>query len=346
VKTAVVGLGYWGPKLLRNLVEINGADQVVGVDPDCHKLEMISNRHPSINVAPSLTDALHDDDVGAVIISTPVRSHAALSLEAIAAGRHVLVEKPLAGSVDEALDIVLSARDMGVHLMVGHTFLFSPRVRYLAQYLVSDRLGQVQYASSSRLNLGLHRQDANVIWDLAPHDFSILFHLLDEFPILVQTTARRCRHSALPEIAFINLTFPSGAIASVTVSWLAPHKVRKTLIVGERQMIEYDDTRNDEPIKISDRGIALPDSADFGENQLTYRFGDTIAPHVPALEPLSLQLSHFLDCVETGARCESDGWFGLRVVEALDAANRSWQLDGVPVEVHPAGSPVLSTLPS
>jgi predicted dehydrogenase len=341
VKVAVVGLGYWGPKLLRNLVEITSPDRVVAVDSNLSRLEGVTSRYPSIGLQLSLDEALRDDEVEAVVISTPVETHASLSVAAIRAGRHVLVEKPLAGSVADARLLVEHAEHARVCLMVGHTFLFSPRVRYLADYLARGQLGRVQYASSSRLNLGMHRHDANVIWDLAPHDFSILFHLLGETPAAVQTTARCALRPDIPEVAFISLTFPSGAVASVTVSWLAPQKIRKTLIVGERQMIEYDDTRNDEPIKISDRGVALPDSSDFADNQLTYRFGDTIAPHVPHMEPLALQLAHFLDCVDERGRSQhlSDGWFGLRVVESLQAANDSWRMGGVPVEIDPAPTP-------
>jgi predicted dehydrogenase len=244
----------------------------------------------------------------------------------------VLVEKPMAGSVREALEMAELAEARGLALMVGHTFMFSPRIDLLGHYFESGHLGKVHYLTSSRLNLGLVRNDANVIWDLAPHDFSIMFHLLGEAPISVQTSARSVLGER-PDVAFINLQFPSGIVASVTVSWLAPRKVRDLTIVGEQRMVVYDDTQNDEPIKVYDKGVVVPESAEFGEHQLTYRYGDTLVPHVSAAEPLGRQLLHFLEACETGRPTRSDGWFGLRVVEALEAADLSWQLDGAPVNV-------------
>ncbi len=279
-----------------------------------------------------LDDALANAEVGAVIIATPVETHAVLACKALRAGRHVLVEKPMAGSVREALEMAELAEARGLALMVGHTFMFSPRIDLLGHYFESGHLGKVHYLTSSRLNLGLVRNDANVIWDLAPHDFSIMFHLLGEAPISVQTSARSVLGER-PDVAFINLQFPSGIVASVTVSWLAPRKVRDLTIVGEQRMVVYDDTQNDEPIKVYDKGVVVPESAEFGEHQLTYRYGDTLVPHVSAAEPLGRQLLHFLEACETGRPTRSDGWFGLRVVEALEAADLSWQLDGAPVNV-------------
>jgi len=332
MNTAVVGLGYWGPKLLRNLVALHGADQVIAVDGDLARIEALCREYPALSFAVSLEQALDRFDVGAVVVATPVESHAPLTRMALDAGCHVLVEKPLAGSVAEAVDLVGRAERARRVLMAGHTFLFSPRITFISEYLRSGRLGSIHYVTSSRLNLGLHRHDASVIWDLAPHDFSILFHLLGETPVSVQTAARSILQPRLPEVAFMNLTFPSGAVASVTVSWLAPRKVRNTVIVGDQQMIVYDDTQNDEPVKIYDKGLVVPDSSSFADNQLTYRYGDTIAPHVSATEPLAIQLAHFMECAESGRPCISDGWFGLTVVEALEAAQRSWEEGGRPIE--------------
>jgi predicted dehydrogenase len=251
----------------------------------------------------------------------------------LAAGKHAFVEKPLAASSAEATELASMADARGLTLMVGHTFLFSPRVERVAQYLDTGAMGKVHYVISSRLNLGLHRSDANVIWDLAPHDFSIIFHLLKEFPVVAQTMVTSVVRPGMPDVAFINLTFPSGAIAQVTVSWLAPRKERSTVLVGQRNMTVYDDTNADEPIKIYDKGVVVPESADFGENQLTYRYGDMIAPHVPAHEPLARELAHFLECVDSETPCRSDGWFGVQVVRALEAADQSWRRGGLPVAI-------------
>ncbi len=224
---------------------------------------------------------------------------------------------------------------LNVRLMVGHTFLFSPRVERIAELLRRGETGRLQYVTSARLNLGMHRSDVNVIWDLAPHDFSVIFYLLGEFPQSVQTMAKGIVHQGSPDVAFINLTFPSGTIASVSVSWLAPRKVRNTVLVGDKAMIDYDDTRADEPVKIYHKGLAEPlDTAAFGANQLTYRYGDTVAPYVPADEPLAREIDHFFSFMEGGAPI-SDGWFGCHVVRALAAADSSWREGGLPVPIAP-----------
>ncbi|MDP9418713.1 MAG: Gfo/Idh/MocA family oxidoreductase [Actinomycetota bacterium] len=335
-KVAVVGLGYWGPNLLRNLVTLRGPECVVVVERSLERIAAVATQYPSITCSTSLDQVLDDEDVGAVVLATPVATHAELALAALDAGRHVLVEKPLAASVTDAVAVVERAEKHQRVLMVGHTFLFSPRVELMAQYLAEGRLGRVQYATSSRLNLGLHQRDVGVIWDLASHDFSILFHLLGEFPVSVQTAGRGMVRRDNLDVAFITLTFPSGILASVDVSWLAPRKVRNTVVVGNRQMMVYDDLDNEGPIKIYDKGVVIPDPENFGEHQLTYRHGDILAPFVPPREPLAQELAHFLDCIggEAPRPCRSDGHFGLRVVEALEAAERSWRQGGRPVAVE------------
>ena len=331
---ALVGLGYWGAKLLRNLTVMLGPEGVVGVDRDLQRREAAARQYPRLALVSSMEEALAYGDVDSVVVATPLETHARLTRQALEAGRHVLVEKPLAGSVSEALELCQIAEGRGLTLMVGHTFLFSPRVHRVADSVHQGQIGRVHYATSSRLALGLHRRDANVIWDLAPHDFSIVCHLLKEFPLEVQTAARSLSRDGLPDVAFINLTFPSGAVAAVAVSWVAPRKVRNTVVVGERGMIVYDDTEPDEPVKIYDRGVETVESDNFGEHQLTYRYGDTISPHVSAHEPLALELEHFLSCARSQS-CLSDGWFGLQIVRVLDAADRSWRSGGRPMAIAP-----------
>jgi predicted dehydrogenase len=333
MRIAVVGLGYWGPKLLRSLAVLWGEDRIVAVDICSERLAAVRMSHPQVRCVETLQEALTDPRVKAVIISTPLSTHAELARMAMSAGCAVLVEKPLAGSVADARDLVEQAAAGGHLLMVAHTFLFSPRIQWLGEYIRSGELGDVLYATSSRLNLGLHRSDASVIWDLAPHDFSILFHLLGEFPRTVQTSARSIAREGTCDVAFMNLSFDSGIIASVDVSWMAPRKIRNTALVGDRKMAVYDDTDNEAPVKIYDRGITRSESQDFGEHQLTYRYGDTVSPYISPREPLGGELSHFLDCVLNGTPCLSDGWFGLRIVEALEAAENSRMLGGAPAEV-------------
>jgi predicted dehydrogenase len=333
MRIAVVGLGYWGPKLLRSLAVLWDVRRIVAVDHCPDRLAAVRISHPQVRCVATLDEALTDPTVKAVIIATPLSTHAELARKVMSAGRAVLVEKPLAASVVEARELVKQAAAGGHVLMVAHTFLFSPRVQWLADYIGRGELGDVLYATSSRLNLGLHRSDASVIWDLAPHDFSILFHLLGEFPRTVQTSARSIASEGYCDVAFMNLSFDSGIIASVDVSWMAPRKIRNTALVGDRKMAVYDDTDNEAPVKIYDRGIILNESADYGENQLTYRFGDTVSPYISAREPLAGELSHFLDCVLNGAACRSGGAFGLRIVEVLEAAENSRRLGGAPAEI-------------
>lgn len=337
-KLALVGLGYWGEKLLRNMATLLDQRDVVAVDVASERLQMLRSAYPGVTFRNSMDAALEDDEVSAVIIATPVVTHARLALQALDAGRHVFIEKPLAASADEARAIARLGDDRHLTVMAGHTFLFSPRVEAVKAALDRGQLGRLHYATTSRLNLGLYRRDIDVVWDLAPHDFSIVFHLLGERPTVVQTTAQSSV-GTVPDVAFISLTFPSGAIASVLVSWRSPRKVRNTVLVGESGMIVYDDTQPDEPVKIYDRGVVREESASFGEHQLTYRFGDTVAPYISAQEPLARELEHFLACVNDGQRCRSDGWFGFEVVRALEAAERSWRLGGLPVALDASERP-------
>lgn len=339
MKIALIGLGYWGEKILRNLITIVGPQAVVAIDQKLDCLNSAAKLYPGATFSTTV-DAIDAADVAAVIVATPVESHAQLARRALEAGRHVLVEKPLAASSVDAVRLADLAAKRRLTLMVGHTFLFSPRVQAIADALSTGQIGELQYITTSRLNLGLYRQDINVIWDLAPHDFSILFHLLREYPTQIHTSARSSVPGGIADVAFMNLVFPSGVIASSVVSWRAPRKVRNTMLVGDRGMIAYDDTNPDEPVKLYDRGLVVTDSASFGENQLTYRYGDTIAPHVAPHEPLMLELEHFIRCCTTGERCLSDGWFAVEVVKALEAADRSWRNGSLPVELR---SPLTAT---
>jgi predicted dehydrogenase len=319
------------------LSQIVGASNVVAVDSDPSRHDRAAALAPGVRLRRSLDEALDDPEVFAVVVATPLATHAALAEQAMAGGRHVLVEKPLAQSPQEAEHLTELAESNGLTLMTGHTFLFSPRVERIRDMVQSGGMGNVHYVTSARLNLGMHRSDANVIWDLAAHDFSIVFHILGEFPIAAHTVAHGIISPDLPEVAFIDLTFRSGVIASVQVAWLAPRKVRNTVIVGERNMVVYDDTNGEEPVKVYDRGVILPDGEiGFGEHQLTYRYGDTTALYVPPAEPLALEVEHFLEGARTGRPRRSDGRFGTEVVKVLAAADRSRLCGGeVPVVSTP-----------
>ncbi|MDZ7675017.1 MAG: Gfo/Idh/MocA family oxidoreductase [Acidimicrobiales bacterium] len=341
MKIALVGIGYWGSKLLRNLVALVGVENVVAVDPHVDRLSQALAEYPGINGEFEVTAALADPDVSGVVIATPPATHAALAEQALRAGKHVFVEKPMTTSVADSTRLVDLAANCGLTLMVGHTFLFSPRVQWMRDHIRRGEAGAIHYVTSSRLNLGIHQSDANVVWDLGPHDISIIQYLLDEVPSEVRCSARGLAVPEVPDVAFIDLAFPSGVIASIQVSWMAPKKVRNLTLVGDRDMLVYDDTDGEEPVKVYNRGVDRADSSDFGENQLTYRFGDTIVPHIDAAEPLRRELQEFLGAVEYGTTPLSDGTFGLGVVATLEAADRSLRARGELVEV---GMPKLVDL--
>jgi predicted dehydrogenase len=278
MKLALVGLGYWGSKVLRNMVTLLGPQGVVAVDASTALVEWAAASYPGLTCRATLEEALADDEVVGVVIATPVASHAALTETALRAGRAVLVEKPLAGATAAARRLAQLADDLGQLLMVGHTFLFSPRLAVIRSYIDDGTLGPIHYATMSRFALGPYRSDVNVIWDLAPHDVSILCYLLGEFPATVRTSGRSITRPGSPDVAFMTMEFPSGVVAEISVSWLAPRKVRNTIIVGDTRMLVYDDMDADEPIKLHDKRFVLPEGDCFGAHHLTFRRGDTVAP--------------------------------------------------------------------
>ena len=263
LRTAVVGLGYWGPNLVRVLQELPGSTAVAVFDRRPEALAAIAARYPSVRIASTYDEICEDDEIDAVAIATPVSSHYALAITALEAGKHVFVEKPLAASVEEACALIELARRQELTLMPGHTFIYSPPVNMGRELIRGGDLGEIYFISTSRVNLGLHQPDVSVVWDLGPHDFSILQYWLGEMPVRVSAVSRGCVIADTPDVAFINLEFPSGTIAHVELSWLAPSKLRRTAIVGSKKMLVYDDTSS-EPIRIFDSGADLPDPETFG----------------------------------------------------------------------------------
>ena len=339
VRVAVVGVGYWGPNLVRNLIEYDGAEVAYVCDRDPAALARVARRYPSLRTTTALDLVLGDDGVDAIAIATPVSTHHRLAGDALRAGKHVLVEKPLAASVAEAVDLIELARQRGLVLMPGHTFLYSPPVNLVCDYIAAGELGEILFVSTSRVNLGIHQPDVSVVWDLGPHDFSILRYWLGEPPTTVNAISRGCVLPSVPDIAFVNLEFPSGTIAHVELSWLAPSKLRRTTVVGSRKMVVYDDTST-EPVRLFDSGVALRDPQSFGEYRLTYRTGSIVSPRVEPVEPLLLEVGDFVRSVGTGCTPRSDPDLGLDVVLTIEAAQRSLTAGGTPVEVE--RSPSLS----
>ena len=323
VKTGVIGLGYWGPNLLRNLYSNKRRGELVICDSNPVRLEKIRSRYPDVSFTPNCQDLFDDSSLDAVVIATNVSSHYPLAKKALLAGKHVFVEKPFAASIAEAEELVDLGRSKGLVTMVGHTFMFSPPVIKTKEIIDSGELGDIHFITSSRVNLGLHQKDVSVIWDLAPHDFSMLFYWLGEEPSTVSAFGHAYVLDGIPDVAFINLAFPSGAIANVQVAWLAPSKLRRTVIVGSRKMLVYDDTEPIEKIKIYDKGVDVIEPETFGEYQLTYRTGDIVSPKLLAGEPLAAEMEEFLSCIETGNNPKSSGEEGLAVVRALELADAS-----------------------
>lgn len=320
---ALIGHGYWGPNLLRNYMELPGAAVKLVCDQRQDALDRARIRYPALRVTTDLDEVLGDDEIDAVLIATPISTHFPLAKAALRAGKHVFVEKPMTAAPADAVELVELADDSGLTLMVGHTFVFSPPVRKVKEIIESGDLGDVHFITSSRVNLGLHQKDVSVIWDLATHDLSILYYWLGEAADTVYVTGRGCIVPEIPDVAFVNLRFPSGVVADVTVAWLSPVKLRRTMIVGSKKMLLYDDTESVEKVKLFDHGVDFKEPATFGEFQLSYRTGDILAPKLGTVEPLYAEAAHFLECIDASRRPITDGIAGLRVVASLQAAERS-----------------------
>lgn len=331
-QVAVVGYGYWGPNLVRNLLEVT--DCQVKYICDCEQKQLIkaASRYPSIKTTTNYQEILADKEVKAVFIATPISTHFSLASQAVLAKKHVFAEKPLANSYEKAAKLVQLAEKQQVLLAVGHTFMYSPPVIKTKQIIDSNELGKIYYITSSRVNLGLHQKDASVVWDLAPHDFSILFYWLEEEPLTVSAIGRGCIKSNIPDVAFINLNFPSGVVAQVQLSWLSPVKLRRTVVVGSKKMLVYDDTQAVEKIKIYDHGVNHLEPQTFGEFQLSYRTGDIVSPCLESYEPLQAEVSHFIKSIRQQAKPKTDGFCGLKVVKALEATEKSLKLNGLLID--------------
>jgi predicted dehydrogenase len=331
-RVAVVGLGYWGPNLVRNLHELPDAELSVVCDMREDALEAIARRYPAVATTTSFDEVIADPAIDAVALATPVSTHYPLAMQALDAGKHVFIEKPLAASAEEAQALLELAQERDLVLMPGHTFLYSPPVNTIRDLITSGELGDIYFISTSRVNLGLHQSDVSVAWDLGPHDFSILRYWLGETPRHVSALSRCCVIPNMPDVAFINLEFPSGTIAHVELSWLAPSKLRRTTIVGSQKMVVYDDTSN-EPVRVFDSGVNLPNPETFGEYRLSYRTGDIVSPNVPAAEPLFLELGDFCSAIRTGETPRSSAQIGLDVVRMIESVDESLDADGARVGI-------------
>jgi predicted dehydrogenase len=327
-----VGLGYWGPNLLRVLAEREEVELAWMCDLDAGKLDRLARRHPEARLTRHAQDLFDDDELDAIVIATPVFSHYALARASLEAGKHTFVEKPLAPSVHEADELIRLADDVDRRLMCGHTFLYSPPVRAVADMLHAGTLGEVYFISSSRVNLGLHQRDVSVIWDLAPHDFSILLSWLDELPTSLRASGRASIVPGIHDVAFVTLTFPSGILVNVELSWLAPSKLRRTVVVGSERMVVYEDGAQ-EPIRVFDHGVVYEDPATFGQYHLSYRTGDITSPKLSTEEPLAAQMEAFVACCRDGSPGRADIRLARDVVRLLEAAELSLNQGGAEVAI-------------
>lgn len=336
---AVVGYGYWGPNLVRNIADIPDARLIQVCDIRKERLAQIQARYPTVGVTDDLEEVLRDPRVDAIAIATPVSTHFKIAMKALMAGKHVFVEKPMAATTEEARRLVDEAARRGLKLAVDHTFVHTGAVRKMRE-IVEDGLGDMYYYDSVRVNLGLFQHDVSVIWDLAVHDLSIMDYVLREKPVAVSATGMSHVLGEPENIAYLNLFFESRLIAHIHVNWLAPVKVRRTLIGGSSKMIVYDDLEPSEKIKVYDKGITLnggpQTNGDVYQMLVGYRTGDMYAPQLDMTEALNRELRQFISCVENNEQPVADGHAGLRVVRILEAATQSLAQRGRVVELGQA----------
>lgn len=322
MRVGVVGCGYWGSKHVRVLHGMPEVDETVAIDMRPDRRDALAQAFPGLETASNLAEAYGDID--AVVVATPPSTHAEIAMQALDNGKHVMVEKPLAKTTADARQLVEKADANGLTLMVGHTFEHNAAVWKLRDLVVDGVLGNILYIDTARLNLGLYQPNTNVIWDLAPHDVSIINHVLDAVPVTVSAWGSRHAHDYLEDVAYLKLEYAGGMSAQVHVSWLDPSKVRRVTVVGDRQMAVYNDLADDERIRIYDKGVGSPEDGEhMHEAPMTYRYGGIISPYISFQEPLGVEDRDFVQSIAEGRLPRSHGRRGLAVVQTLEAAERS-----------------------
>jgi predicted dehydrogenase len=334
IKVGVIGYGYWGPNLVRNFVETAASQVVVVGDLRAERLGLVRSRYPAIETTTDHRAVVADPRLDAVAIATSVATHYELALEALRAGKHVLVEKPLAATADEARHLAEEAHARGRVLLVDHTFVYTGAVRKIQELVAAGELGKLYYYDSVRVNLGIFQRDVSVLWDLAVHDLAIMDYILPSRPRAVSATGTSHVAGSPENIAYLVLFFESDLIAHIHVNWLAPVKVRRTLIGGSQKMIVYDDLEPSEKVKVYDRGVTVSNNAENAyQARIGYRTGDMWAPKLDATEALHTEVLHFIRCIEQGERPMTGGTAGWRIVHILEAATASMRERGRPTEL-------------
>jgi predicted dehydrogenase len=341
INIAVVGLGYWGPNLARNVDHLPGARLHTLCDKRPDRLKQLTSQYPDKKVQTDYEAVLADREVEAVIIATPVHTHYKMTLAALRAGKHVLVEKPMAQTSTECRELITLAEIQQRTLMVGHVFIYNAAVQKVKEYIQSGELGEVYYIYSQRLNLGIIRQDVNALWNFGPHDISIICHWLETTPERVMARGYSYLQPGIEDVIFMNLDFPGGIGSNIHLSWLDPGKVRRMTVVGSEKMVVYDDVSAEAKITVYDKGVtkksieqaSLGNFNSFGEFQLLLRAGDILIPKIKFVEPLKNECQHFVESIQTGQKPLTDGYDGLRVVQVLEVAQQSIQT-GQEIEIH------------
>ena len=340
VKVGQIGCGYWGPNLIRNFSQLGDCVLHTLCDSKEENLQYAWRNHPYVKTTKNYKELLKDAEIDAVIVATDARSHYGLAMEALCEGKHLFVEKPLAMSTKECEDLINLSDSRNLVLMVGHTFEYNAAVQKIKEYLKRGELGDVYYIYSQRLNLGRVRKDINVMWNLAPHDISIVLFWLEEEPVRVSAHGITHLQNGIEDVVFMNLNFSNGKSVHIHSSWLDPNKVRKMTIVGSRKMVVYDDVSSDAKIQVYDKGIdkgsidtGMGRYDDFGKFQLIQRAGDLLIPKIDFVEPLKAECTHFIECVKDGKKPLTDGKNGLRVVKVLEAAQKSLENGGKVVKI-------------
>lgn len=335
LKVAVIGYGYWGPNLARNFIENPMTDVSYVCDLDESRLKPFNFKNRQIKTTTNYEDILKDNNVELLAIATPVSTHYKLAKAALLSGKHVLIEKPMTSKVREAQEIIELAEKRKLTIFVDHTFVYTGAVKKMKELISSGEIGEIYYYDSVRVNLGLFQSDMNVIWDLAPHDFSIMDYLIEEKAVSISTVAANCVLGNFEDIAYVTLRFKNGLIAHFHVNWMSPVKIRRILIGASKKMIVFDDLDPDEKVKVYDKGVTLMSASrdKLYKNLVQYRIGDMYSPTVNRTEALKTAVAHLVDCIKNKKKPLTDGQAGLRIVRLLEAAQESLEKGGASVKI-------------
>jgi predicted dehydrogenase len=336
INIAVVGCGYWGPNLIRNFNSFEDCKVKIACDLDQNRLAHIKTLYSGIETTTEYDRLLEDATIDAIAIATPVHLHYEMAQRSLQAGKHTFIEKPMASSAEKCKDLIRLAETQQLTIIVGHTFIYSPPVRKIKEIVRYGDLGEIQYISARRLNLGLFQTDINVTWDLAPHDISIIIYVLDRIPISVNCHGKAHVNPDIEDVTAMTLNFDNGAFATIQSSWLDPNKIREMTFVGSKRMLVYNDVEPFEKIKIYDKRVETPPHYDtFAEFHYSYHYGDMYAPYIKQYEPLKLECQEFLNSIKTGSKPQTGGLEGLQVVQILEAALESLKNNGAMVKIDP-----------